>query len=197
MSAPSTANVTLIVAATSKTLGIGRAARLPWRLKTDLAFFARVTKRGTPRNAVVMGRKTWESIPARFRPLPERLNVVLTRGSEFTAPEGVLVAGGVDAAVEKLAAVEGGVGRVFVIGGAEIYKAALEAGRVRYVLITRVIEGDGFGCDTFFPVRLEDGGWEKKSWEELCEFVGEEVPRGVQKEGEIEFEFELWEKKTV
>ena len=106
----------------------------------------------------------------------------------------MLVAGGVEDAVKKLDERKAEVGRTYVIGGAEIYKAALEAGGVRWVLITRVREGDGFGCDTFFPVKLEEGGWEKKSWEELCAFTGEEVPKGIQKEGNIEFEFELWEK---
>src|SRR5262249_9341651 len=79
---------TLIVATTPPpTLGIGKNMTLPWHLPSDLSYFARVTKRVPPAlpngctfiNAVVMGRKTWDSIPARFRPLPNRINVIVSR----------------------------------------------------------------------------------------------------------------------
>ncbi|KAF3354106.1 hypothetical protein VdG1_00363 [Verticillium dahliae VDG1] len=79
---PPTLDLTLIVAAT-RTMGIGRSGTLPWTgLKREMAYFARVTKRlpasapPTALNAVIMGRKTWESIPPRFRPLKGRLNVI-------------------------------------------------------------------------------------------------------------------------
>ncbi|KAJ3254043.1 dihydrofolate reductase, partial [Borealophlyctis nickersoniae] len=78
----------LIVAATEAG-GIGIEGRLPWRLRADMSFFARVTthfgRQGSarPPNAVIMGRKTWDSIPSKFRPLPGRLNVVLSSNDEF------------------------------------------------------------------------------------------------------------------
>ena len=80
--------VTLIVAATSNN-GIGQAGKLPWRLPREMQYFARVTgQSGAPggegkRNAVVMGRTTWESIPRRFRPLPGRINFVVSRQAEY------------------------------------------------------------------------------------------------------------------
>ena len=83
-------SVTLIVAATLSN-GIGAAGRLPWRLSKEITYFARITSHVSPppeeeavasgiakRNAVVMGRKTWESIPRKFKPLKDRINVVLS-----------------------------------------------------------------------------------------------------------------------
>lgn len=71
--------LTLIVACTASN-GIGKNGNLPWRLSKEMGYFARVTT-STPankRNAVIMGRKTWESIPDKFRPLKERINIVVT-----------------------------------------------------------------------------------------------------------------------
>lgn len=75
---------TLVVAATL-TNGIGQGSRLPWRLPQELAYFARVTS-GAPEgklNSVIMGRNTWESIPLKFRPLPGRLNIVVSRNESY------------------------------------------------------------------------------------------------------------------
>ena len=90
--------ISVVVAATRKG-GIGKDGGLPWRIPADMAFFKQVTLAAAEgrRNAVVMGRKTWESIPAKFRPLPGRLNVVLSRAvsdpsSVSPYPEEVLVA---------------------------------------------------------------------------------------------------------
>ena len=72
----------VIVAAASTSMGIGKQGKLPWRLSADMAHFKDVTSTTSSalkRNAVIMGRATWESIPPRFRPLPSRLNVVLSR----------------------------------------------------------------------------------------------------------------------
>lgn len=191
--------LTLIVAATSKTLAIGRNGTLPWRLKTDMAFFARATKRvptasPTPvQNAVIMGHKTYKSIPPKFRPLPDRLNVVLSRNTaSVAAPDNVLRASGIEDAVKMLQA-RGDVGKVWVIGGAEIYRAALEWEGTREIVLTSV-ENEVEGCDTFFPVKLQDGvdGWKMAEHEELEGLVGEQIPKGVQEEGDWRFEFQLW-----
>jgi dihydrofolate reductase len=75
----------MIVAATATTRGIGRGGALPWRLPGDMAYFKKATIGTTAagrQNAVIMGRVTWESIPAKFRPLPDRLNVIITRQGE-------------------------------------------------------------------------------------------------------------------
>ncbi|KAF2836750.1 hypothetical protein M501DRAFT_939158 [Patellaria atrata CBS 101060] len=234
--------LTLIVAATPS-LGIGRAGTLPWPpLKSEMAYFARVTKRvpssflqgpktvvSDPQNAikekqwlknvVVMGRKTWESIPPRFRPLRGRVNVIVSgRGvldgiaqvtdkGEGIAQEGrdeVLVFPSLERAVEGLeerrGENEGFVpARVFVIGGEMLYRAALAMAQTRYVLLTKV--GREFECDAFFPVNLEgeegkERGWERKGREELSAFVGEEVGEREREEvdGGVDFEFCLFER---
>jgi dihydrofolate reductase len=104
--------ITAIVAMTPDRV-IGRSGSLPWHLPEDLAFFKRVTS-GHP---VVMGRRTYESIG---RALPKRRNIVLTRDPAWSAP-GVEVIHG----IQDLEALPGLEGRVFVIGGAEVYAAFL------------------------------------------------------------------------
>jgi len=93
---------------------IGADGQLPWRIPEDLAHFRMLTDGGT----VVMGRATWESLPPRFRPLPGRRNVVLTRQQDWSAP-GAVVAHTLD---EALTSADGD---VWVIGGASVYAAAL------------------------------------------------------------------------
>jgi len=77
--------LSIIVAATTAN-GIGKNGRLPWCIHEDMKYFMRVTQNapeGT-QNAVIMGRKTWESIPAKYRPLSERLNIVISNNSDYT-----------------------------------------------------------------------------------------------------------------
>ncbi|KAI1003993.1 hypothetical protein K3495_g4215 [Podosphaera aphanis] len=189
--------LTLIVAATNR-MGIGKAGTLPWTgLKKEMAYFAHVTKRAespaTP-NAVIMGRKTWDSIPARFQPLKDRTNIVVTRCSEATSPTNRVVVGSVDDAV--CAAAGAGVGRTFVIGGGQIYAAALAIPAARRILLTRVLSD--FECDTFFPLALGADGhaekWERKSPEELDAWTGLTVPKDVQVENGVRYTFEMWER---
>jgi dihydrofolate reductase len=130
-------NVTLI-AAVARGGVIGREGTIPWRLPEDVARF----KDLTTGHAVVMGRRTWDSIPDRFRPLPGRRNIVVTRNPEWSAP-GAERAGSVEHALGMFESLD----RVFVIGGAEIYRAALPfAGSLELTEIALDVEGD-----TFFP----------------------------------------------
>ncbi len=114
---------------------IGRDGTLPWHLPEDLAFFKKTTS-GHP---IVMGRKTYESIG---RPLPKRRNIVLTRDQGWSAP-GVEVIYGVED-LEKLPGLDG---RVFIIGGAEIYAAFM--GRLDDLLVSHVV--GAHPGDTWFP----------------------------------------------
>ncbi|KAI9864127.1 MAG: dihydrofolate reductase [Trichoglossum hirsutum] len=227
--------LTIIVAAT-RSMGIGLRGSLPWQgLKNEMAYFARVTSMSPGLgevNAVIMGRKTWQSIPPRFRPLKNRVNVVISRnpaadlgrgGAQFCGPH---VAGSLEAAVELLGgefSTEsiGGVdsegqklriGKIFVIGGAELYKAALSLRETRRILLTRI--RSDMECDTFFPLDLhgqqqqqqqqqgQDGNpeeaessrWIEMSQDELEAFAGVEVPRGVQLEANIQYEFTMYER---
>ncbi len=124
---------------------IGRGGGLPWQLPEDLAHFRRVTDR----HPVVMGRATWASLPERFRPLPGRANVVLSRDPAFVAP-GARVAGSLDAA---LATVHDEA-QVWVIGGAAVYVAALP--RADRLEVTEV-EVDTMG-DAFAPA-VDPADW--------------------------------------
>lgn len=104
---------TIVVAATAGTLGIGKEGKLPWSLPEDMAHFKRVTTTtkggGNAVNAVIMGRKTWQSIPERFRPLRDRLNVVLSRNpaarEQLNIPASVRVCGSLQEALRALAQV--------------------------------------------------------------------------------------------
>jgi dihydrofolate reductase len=111
---------------------IGRDGTLPWQLPEDLAHFRALT-RGT---TVIMGRRTWESLPPRFRPLPGRHNVVLSRDATWAA-DGAARAGSV---LDALAGVDGD---AWVIGGASVYRDALaHADRVVVTELHDAVDGD-------------------------------------------------------
>ena len=104
-----------LIWAQSNTGAIGQAGRIPWEVPEDMAHFRAVTMS----HPVIMGRKTWESLPPRFRPLPGRANIVVTRNPDWT-DEGATTASSVEDALA--AAPED---TVWVIGGGEIYRAAM------------------------------------------------------------------------
>jgi dihydrofolate reductase len=115
---------------------IGKEGGLPWHLPEDLAHFKRVTM-GSP---VIMGRRTWESIPERFRPLPGRSNIVVTRQSDWSAA-GAVRAASLEDAVARCAGAE----RAWVIGGAALFAAALPLADVAEITdIDADYEGDVF-----------------------------------------------------
>ena len=115
---------------------IGKAGGLPWRLPEDMAHFKQVTM-GRP---VIMGRKTWESLPERFRPLPGRANIVVTRQPDWHAP-GAARAASMTEAVALCAGEE----PAWVIGGAEIFADALPlASTAEVTEIEADFEGDVF-----------------------------------------------------
>ena len=134
----SEAKLTLI-AALARNGVIGKDNRLPWHLPADLKHFKELTSG----HAVIMGRKTWESLPEKFRPLPGRQNIVVTRNSAYQA-EGASLANSLTAAI---AAAQGR--QAFVIGGAELYAAALPlAERLELTEIDQEYAGDAY-----FPAR--------------------------------------------
>lgn len=135
-----------LIAVVAQNGAIGRDNGLLWHLPEDLRHF-RATTRG---RTVIMGRRTWESLPTAFRPLPGRKNIVLTRDTGFVA-EGASV---VHTLPEALAIA--GSGEVFVIGGAELYRQALPlAQRLVLTEVAEAAEGDAF-----FPV-LAAGEWQE------------------------------------
>ena len=136
--------LTLVVAMGANGV-IGVDGGLPWRLPKDLAHFKQLTM-GHP---MVMGRTTYESIG---RPLPGRTTIVLTRDPQWSS-EGVEVASSLESALERARQLDD---EVFVVGGAQVYAQALEAGLVDLLCVTRVAaspEGD-----TWFPA-IDWEGW--------------------------------------
>jgi len=130
--------VVTLMAAVARNGVIGDGQRLPWRLSEDLKFLKQTTRGHT----VVMGRKTWDSLPPRFRPLPDRRNIVVTRDPAWSAA-GAEAAGSLDAAL----ALAGDADEVFVLGGAQLYALALP--RAQRLLLTEIDQA--FDGDTRFP----------------------------------------------
>ncbi len=128
-----------IIAAIDQNRGIGKGNQLPWHLSADLKHFAKTTKGGT----VIMGRKTWESLPDNFRPLKGRLNIVVTQNKDYYLPHGAVLANSLDDALEKSE------GETFVIGGATLYREAILHPSCKKLLLTELHKS--FDCDAHFP----------------------------------------------
>jgi dihydrofolate reductase len=140
---------------------IGAAGAIPWHVPEDFAHFRRTTS-GHP---VVMGRLTWESLPPRFRPLPGRTNVVVSRSGRPV--DGALVASTVAEALDVAAAAPGG-DEVWVIGGGQVYAAALAlADRCVVTEVDVVVDGDAFAPvldpDAWGPVGDVGDDWSASS----------------------------------
>lgn len=133
--------VALIVAMDNER-GIGKNNDLMWHLPADMKFF----RETTTGHIVVMGRKNYDSIPERFRPLPNRENAVLTRNTDFVA-EGCVVFHSLEACLKHYA--EETDRTVFIIGGGQIYAEALAMDAIDEMYITHV--NRVYGADTFFP----------------------------------------------
>lgn len=121
---------------------IGLAGALPWNVPEDLAHFRALTKG----HVVVMGRKTWESLPEKFRPLPGRTNVVVSRDlSKLSLPDGVVGARSPEEALDAAKSMAKAGQRVWIIGGAELYRATLPfCAEVHLTIIDGSHEGDAW-----------------------------------------------------
>lgn len=172
-----------IVIAADAALGIGREGGLPWQLPGDMAYFKKVTCGVTTpgaRNAVIMGRRTWESIPPRFRPLRDRLNIVLTRDKNHVVDQHVLVEHGLESALQ--AAWNSAVERVFVIGGAHVFAEAIVHPACENIYFTDIKKT--FPCDTFLP-----------SFFDRFEHIAE-CDTAPQFENDTEYSFKLYRSKS-
>lgn len=230
-------------------LGIGLGGTLPWpRIKSDMSFFARVTTRppreGTT-NAIIMGRKTYHSLPAHLRPLAKRINVVVSQNATGSVKSMVLADLERQRAKKAAAAVasvqkdgeekkwepvtdaivcdslnsaldtlhkdfeqQGKLGKVFVIGGGEIYNSSLQLsyeGLQIRVVMTKVKrkdtpEGKGqvFECDTIFPVdeMTQEKGWREATADEVAEWVGEAVFPDWREDGDVCIQIVGYEKMS-
>jgi dihydrofolate reductase len=158
-----------LIAAVAKNRVIGNNNKLLWHLPEDMRHF-RETTRGKP---VIMGRKTWESLPDSFRPLPGRLNIVVSRNPAYQAP-GAILSGSLEDAIGHA----GNASEIFVIGGEELYRQALPvADRLYLTEIENTVEGGAF-----FPEVLE------QEWEE----VSRQKQRGS---SELSFSFATYQRR--
>ncbi len=151
-------SATIIVAYNAHGLIGTKQNTIPWRIAEDMKHF----KESTTGHVCIMGRKTWDSIPPKFRPLPDRENIIITRNPgpflQGALPENVHVSTDVKMAI-IWARTQWEDKTIFVTGGAEIYKAALESGLVTRMLVSEV-KGNDCQEGIFFPPRL--GNWEQK-----------------------------------
>lgn len=147
-----------LVVAAAKNNVIGKDGDIPWHIPEDLKHF----KKLTTGHSVIMGRKTYESLPEAFKPLPDRLNIVLTRSGLEEVPEKVIEASSLEQAWEK--ASEHGE-KAFVIGGESVYRESLE--EVEKIHLTRIHEE--YEGDTYFP-GIDEEEWSEENRDEREDF---------------------------
>jgi len=170
-----------LIAAADKNNGIGANGTLVWHLKDDLKFFQKTTEHTDDfykENAVIMGRTTWESIPENHRPLKGRRNLVLTRNEDYQV-EGGVVFHSFDDAI-KAADKDDNIEKIFVIGGAHVYRESLSHARIAGIYLTRI--DAEHECDAFFP--------------EIPHHFSDVTSFGKGEENGTKFEFLLYKKQT-
>jgi dihydrofolate reductase len=161
-----------IIAATDKNRGLGFGNKLPWHLPDDLKRFKELTKG----HAVIMGRKTFESIG---RPLPDRKNIVISRNTEYVAP-GCVVVGSMDAALAEAGKDADPTAEVFIIGGGEIYNLGLQYAHKMYLT----------SVDTEIPADVRFPEFNEREWS----LVATEFHQQDEKHPHP-FTFKIYEKK--
>ncbi|GJJ76833.1 dihydrofolate reductase [Entomortierella parvispora] len=207
-----------IVVAADLANGIGLNGTLPWRLRKDMAFFAKLTSKTSASsppsaiNACIMGRKTWESIPQKFRPLTSRLNIIVSRDPHYLddKPEKsnphVRLASSLEAAlslaeslhysVPSAPADQTQVDHIYLIGGAQLYNEGVLSKDCKHIYLTRVhatVE-----CDTFFP-EIKESEYtllpSQQGHKHLEELLQEPVEGGLITEGSFQYEYTVYERK--
>jgi len=140
----------ILIAAVSENSVIGKDGDVPWKIPEDMKHF----KQKTMDHPVIMGRKTYQSLPEDYRPLPGRTNIVLTRSGFEADDESAEIVNSLGEAYEEAGKLDD---KAFVIGGGSVYEAALEdADRMILTEVHREVDGD-----TFFPE------WDEEVWEEV------------------------------
>jgi dihydrofolate reductase len=163
-----------LIAALSQNQVIGKNNDLPWRLPDDMKFFMQTTSG----HHVIMGRKNYDSLPPKFKPLPNRTNIVLTHQKDFKAEGCIVVSSmeqGIDIARSNKEA------ELFIIGGAQIYQLAMPVADYLYLTeIKTEISGD-----TYFPA-FDKAQWEEKS----------RIPHPVDEKHPFAFDFVIYSRKS-
>jgi len=164
-----------MIAAVAENKVIGKDNDMIWRLPDDMKYFMNTTKD----HFVIMGRKNYESIPHKFRPLPNRTNIIVTRQPDYKA-ENCLTVGTIEKALDY--AREQNQQEVFIIGGGQIYAQSMDIADKLY--ITEIKEK--FDGDTFFP------SYDKCAWEEVSRIHHAKDDKHLH-----EFDFVIYNRKTA
>ncbi len=166
-------NSVSMIAAMTRNRVIGKDNDLPWHLPDDFQYF----KEKTRGHHVIMGRKNFESLPEKFKPLPDRTNIIITHDTSYAA-EGTITQTNLIKAISL--AIENGDNEPFIIGGGEIYKLALPlATRIYLTEIDATIDGD-----TLFP------DFDRSKWKEVSR-----VHHQADRKHVYSFDFVIYEKK--
>lgn len=204
--------ISLIVAALLPDFGIGYKGQLPWSLKQEMKYFRKLTTTTidpVKRNAVIMGRKTYYSIPPKFRPLKNRVNIVLTRNpdalkeemkDELLANQDTLhISNSLSNSLNNLKDVDQ-IEEIFIIGGAEVYNQLMTESHdlIDSIYLTEVINDNKIEMDAFF--NLDKNIWIKSDDKKLLDNLKlkglhEEFTLSNNQENEFSYNFTLWEKK--
>ncbi|MDC1204320.1 dihydrofolate reductase [Salibacteraceae bacterium] len=139
-----------IIVAVDEENGIGKDNQLLWHLPADMRYF----RETTTGHCIITGRKNYESIPSKYRPLANRTNIIVTRNKDYSVENGAIV----EHSIEEAIAYAKGTGEeeVFIIGGGQIYQECLKKNLVDKMYVTHVTAL--FEADTFFP-EIETGAW--------------------------------------
>lgn len=202
-----------VIAACCRSNGIGLDGRLPWNLKSEMNYFTRITSTvinkdtvngqndsasSNMQNAVVMGIKTYLSIPPKFRPLKNRFNVVLSRKASEIPTGAKYLCRSLDEAINTLFK-EPNIDQIFIIGGAEVYAQAIQRPDCDQIFLTRI--DNDYECDCFFP-EIDLNHFEDITDEKLLpkykKIVEDDykIPLGVQTEGGVQFRYHLYKRKV-
>ncbi|KAM6035463.1 LOW QUALITY PROTEIN: dihydrofolate reductase [Theristicus caerulescens] len=181
------------IVAVCQNMGIGKDGSLPWPpLRNEYKYFQRMTSTSHvegKQNALIMGKKTWFSIPEKNRPLKDRINIVLSRELKETPKGAHYLSKSLDDALALLDSPElkSKVDMVWIVGGTSVYKAAMEKPINHRLFVTRILQE--FESDTFFPeINYKD-------YKLLTEYPG--VPADIQEENGIQYKFEVYEKAVL
>ena len=164
-----------MIAAVATNRVIGKDNDLVWRLPDDMKYFMETTQN----HFVIMGRKNYESIPHKYRPLPNRVNIIVTRQEDYKAPDCVIT-NTIEEAIDY--AKEQNQEEVFVIGGGQIYKQSLPLAHKLY--ITEIKEH--FDGDTYFP------DYDPRQWDELSR-----KHHGKDEKHKHDFDFVIYKRKPT
>jgi len=168
-----------VILALDEKNGLGKDWDLAWRIREDMKYFAEIST-WNKKNAVVMWRKTWDSIPEKYRPLPDRINCILSRSFEFEDNFWeIRKFSSFESSLKKLSLDEN-IEDIFIIWWAQIYNKALKYNDLWKIYLTRVKWN--FNCDVFVNFREEEFELiENSEWKKTQKW--------------IEFRFEVYKKK--